>query len=396
MTQGVFPTAVVGSAPAARPQPRQPQGLPVGGRAFLDDLVRSRLVAPTAVGQFLERHAAHLDQFGDANALSRPLIDAGLLTEYQVGRVLAGTTHGLVLGNHRVLDRLGAGGTGAVFLAEHIFMKRRVAIKVLRLDEDGDPAQVERFYAEMRVLAELRHPNIVMAFDAGKLDPPEPGLPALLYLAMDLVPGGDLEQHVSTHGPAPVPQACDWICQAACGLQEAHDNGLIHRDIKPSNLLLTDAGRVKLVDFGLVRHMCSVLTSPRMLLGTVEFMAPEQSVDPSTVGSQADIYGLGATLFWLLTGEAPYPPARSLAEALQLLRDTPPAPPGRLPRRPAEAAGSARRPHARPRPDQTARAAAHGHALAPALLPLGRPCKPKPPANRRQSFRSFDSAREIC
>jgi response regulator RpfG family c-di-GMP phosphodiesterase len=209
---------------------------------------------------------------------------------------------------------------GVVFLAEHSLLRRRVAIKVLPVDDNLPSAILERFYAEMRVLADLHHPNIVMAFDAGKLPGPSPNAPELHYLVMELVPGGDLEQYVVEHGPVPITQACDWIRQAACGLQEAHDHHLIHRDIKPSNLLLSSMRQVKLVDFGLARQFCSQLTDPRALLGSIEFMAPEQSFDPSSVGGQADIYGLGATLFWLLTGHTPYPQERSVARALKALQ----------------------------------------------------------------------------
>jgi len=183
---------------------------------------------------------------------------------------------------------------------------------------------LERFSSEMRVLAGLKHPHIVTAFDGGRLTPSHPGPPTLLYLVMELIPGGDLEQFVIDKGPVPIVQGCEWIRQAASGLQEAHDHNLIHRDIKPSNLLLTEEGKVKLVDFGLVRQFSSRLTDPGVLLGTVEYMAPEQSCDPSTVGSQADIYGLGATLFWLLTGQPPYLRGKTLSESLRLLQNTQP------------------------------------------------------------------------
>jgi response regulator RpfG family c-di-GMP phosphodiesterase len=141
---------------------------------------------------------------------------------------------------------------------------------------------------------------------------------------MELVPGGDLEQHVIDHGILPVAQACDWVRQAACGLQEAHDHHLIHRDIKPSNLLLTLDGQVKLVDFGLARQFHSNLTDPSCLLGSLEFMPPEQAYDPSAVDGRADIYGLGATLFWVLTGQTPYPEEKSVARALRALQNNRP------------------------------------------------------------------------
>src|SRR5438045_3495709 len=174
----------------------------------------------------------------------------------------------------------------------------------------------------MEVLATLHHPYIVMAYDAGKIPAPAPGMPSMLYLAMEYVPGGDLHQYVATHGPVPIPEACEWVRQAAEGMQTAHDHHLVHRDIKPSNILLTRENKIKLVDFGLVRQFASQLTDPKALLGTVEFMSPEQSQDPSLVSSQADIYGLGATLFYLISGETPYPRLKRLKEAIMQLQNT--------------------------------------------------------------------------
>ncbi len=298
--------------------------LPPGGRAFLDLLVRYQLLTPGTVHDFLTQAPNPLHTYSEGEILGSELVKLNHLTGYQLSRVLSGKTHGLVLGNHRILDRLGSGSMGEVYLAEHLFMKRKVAIKVLPVDEDCPVRVLERFYSEMQVLATLHHPHIVMAFDAGKMPPPHPGMPDMLYLAMELIPGGDLDQYVVDHGPVAVGPACEWIRQAAYGLQEAHDHQLIHRDIKPSNLLLTSQNQVKLVDFGLARQFSSRLTDPNALLGTVEFMSPEQSRDPSFVGSHADIYGLGATLFFLLTGEPPYPEVRSLSEALRMLQESRP------------------------------------------------------------------------
>jgi response regulator RpfG family c-di-GMP phosphodiesterase len=256
--------------------------------------------------------------------MGQALVQAGLITEYQLDRVLAGTTHGLVLGNYRVLRNLGSGGMGVVFLAEHCLMRRRVAVKVLPIDDDCAASLRERFYAEMRVLAELQHENIVLAIDAGEAPPPGPNLPALLYLVMEVVEGGDLEHYNLEHGTMAVSPACHIMRQVACGLQAAHDRHLIHRDIKPSNILLTRGGVAKLVDFGLARQFCSRLTDHRVLLGSLEFMPPEQSIDPSAVGKQADIYGLGATLFWMLAGEPPYPIRENVSTSLRRLREEPP------------------------------------------------------------------------
>lgn len=321
------PSTVVGDSMSPEPYASAflaATSLPPGGNAFLAALIRLRLMTPEGVRDFLDEDPDAISRYTDAEALGAELVSTGRLTDYQLARVLAGRTHGLVFGNHRVLDRIGAGAMGEVFLAEHLFLKRRVAIKVLKVDEDCSPKMLERFYSEMEVLASLHHPYIVMAYDAGQLPAPGPGMPSMLYLAMEHVPGGDLHRYVAEHGPAPIPQACEWIRQAAEGLQAAHDRHLVHRDIKPSNLLLGKDNRVKMVDFGLVRQFASRLTDPKALLGTVEFMSPEQSRDPSLVSSQADIYGLGATLFYLISGETPYPRLKRLKEAVKQLQSNRP------------------------------------------------------------------------
>jgi response regulator RpfG family c-di-GMP phosphodiesterase len=317
--------------PSIRATASSPWGthLPAPAQAFLDYLVGLELVAADAVGPFLETRLDRLPDYAGEVEIGQALVQANLLTAFQLERVLSGSAHGLLLGNYVIRDQIGSGGMGLVFLGEHRLMKRRVAIKVLPVDDDCPFALRQRFYAEMRVLADLNHPNIVQAFDAGDIPAPGPNMPALTYLVMELVAGGDLEQYVERNGPLAVVQACDWIRQAAQGLQAAHDTHVVHRDIKPSNLLLdrpdaAGGGHIKLVDFGLVRQFCSQLTDPRTLLGSVEFMAPEQSYDPSGVGPEADIYGLGSTLFWLLTGEAPYPFMRNVGSTLRALQRDPP------------------------------------------------------------------------
>jgi response regulator RpfG family c-di-GMP phosphodiesterase/serine/threonine protein kinase len=303
-----------------------PQGprLDADARAFLRKLIHLGLLPWDVIDRFLHEREDRLAEYNSGPRIGQALVQAGLLTSYQLERVLAGSTHGLVLGNYRVLDRLGSGGMGMVFLAEHCLMKRRVAVKVLPVDEDCPLSLRQRFYAEMRVLAELCHTHIVLAFDAGEVVPVDPSLPVLTYLVMELVEGGDLERLVLDKGPCDVRTACQYIHQAASGLQAAHDRHLVHRDIKPSNILLSSTGQTKLVDFGLARQFCNKLTDPRSLLGSLEFMAPEQSHDPSGVGKEADIYSLGATLFWLLTGEPPYPIVRNVGTALRAIQEKEP------------------------------------------------------------------------
>jgi hypothetical protein len=186
--------------------------------AFLDHLLKLQLLSASFSERFLRHSGSQIGDIENEEQLGRALVQAGLLTEYQLDRVMVGTTHGLVFGNHRVLNRLGSGSMGVIFLAEHMLMKRQVAVKVVPVDEDCPPSVLERFYSEVRVLADLHHPNIVAAIDAGKLPPASKGMPALLYLVMELVRGGDLEEHVQTNGPVEIPQACEWIRQAACGL----------------------------------------------------------------------------------------------------------------------------------------------------------------------------------
>jgi response regulator RpfG family c-di-GMP phosphodiesterase/serine/threonine protein kinase len=308
------------------PSPARPDGQ--GSRAtealdFLDRLVRLGLLTQADHDAFLADRFERLPDYGGEERVGLALVQAELLTGYQLERLLEGRTHGLVLGSYRVLDELGRGGMGTVYLAEHRLMKRRVAVKVVAAEEDLHPSIRQRFYSEMRVLAELSHPNVVMALDAGEV-PADGHEPPLVYMVLELVEGGDLERMVVREGVCGVVQACNYVRQAACGLQAAHDRHLIHRDLKPSNLLLSRSGQVKLVDFGLARQFASRLTDPRALLGSVEFMPPEQSHDPSSVCKQADVYGLGATLFWLLTGEAPYPHVAHTAHALRQLQQQPP------------------------------------------------------------------------
>jgi HD-GYP domain-containing protein (c-di-GMP phosphodiesterase class II) len=252
----------------------------------------------------------------------------GYLTRYQASRVLSGQVRGLILGGYRVLDRIGGGSVGVVFLGEHPVLGRRVAVKVVATDEDSRPDVAARFASEFRNLARLSHPHIVTAYDAGSVPPEEPGQQTLWYVVLELVLGGDVERYVNDRGgPAEVGLGCEWGRQAASALRAAHAAGVVHRDVKPSNLLLTESRRVKLIDFGLARDFASTRTSPRTLVGSVEFLAPEQLADAPTAGPAADVYGLGATLFWVLTGHLPYPKSRSVAETVNAIRSGPPRTP---------------------------------------------------------------------
>lgn len=265
------------------------------------------------------------------------LVEHGLLTEYQAARVASGKTHGLVLGNYRVLERIGAGGMGVVFKAEHVRLRRQVAIKVLALSLDDSSNALLRFDTEMQAVALLQHPNIVSAIDAGETESPDPETPILHYYVMEYVAGQDLEDYVRQVGPLPASEACDLAYQIACALAESHKHRLVHRDLKPSNVLRTPEGQAKLLDFGLAQHLDHRLTQPGIMLGTVEYMAPEQAQDARGVDIRADIYGLGGVLYWCLVGQPPFKESGTLAqELIRRMTQPPPSVRAARPQVPAE------------------------------------------------------------
>jgi response regulator RpfG family c-di-GMP phosphodiesterase len=263
-------------------------------------------------------------QAPDTLALLDALVRQDLLTPFQAQRIAAGKTFGLILGNYRVLDCIGAGGMGMIYLAEHVEMRRQVAIKVLHQAQDQPPELLQRFFAEMRAVAQLQHPNVVAAIDSGKVFGPESDAPELRYFVMEYVPGQDLEALVKTGGPLPPIRACDLMYQVAAALDEAHKHGLVHRDIKPSNVQVTPEGQAKLLDFGLARHLRRAVTEPGTVLGTLAYMAPEQATDPGNVGPSADLFSLGGTLFWCLTGRLPFAGQNNPVKALALRATEPP------------------------------------------------------------------------
>lgn len=291
-------------------------------RALVQELLDARLIDEDPLEHLLQDRQDYLLEYAHPVRFAQLLYRHNLLTDYQREMVVSGEWRHLLMGNYRLLEVIGSGGMGTVYKAEHCLLKRKVAIKVVPVEDDLHPSIRQRFYSEMRALAELSHPNIVAALDAGEVTGGVDRAGAI-YLVLELVSGGDLERYVQDNGPCSVSQACAYIRQAATGLHVAHDRHIIHRDIKPSNLLLNEEDQIKLVDFGLARTFSSRLTDPRALLGSLDYMPPEQSVDPSSVGKEADIYGLGATLFYLLTGEGPHPPEKNLTKGLSRLQETP-------------------------------------------------------------------------
>lgn len=213
---------------------------------------------------------------------------------------------------YRVLERIGTGGMGDVYKAEHRLMGRTVALKTIRGEFTNSPTAVSRFRNEVRSAAKLSHPNIVTAFDAEHAG-------SIHFLAMEFVEGESLDQLVVRSGPLPIDKATDIVGQVAEGLQHAFEHGMVHRDIKPQNLMLDETGRVRILDFGLARFVREELsealsnaasvgiTAEHRTLGTPDYIAPEQASDARTSDIRSDIYSLGCTLYFLLTGQPPFP-----------------------------------------------------------------------------------------
>ena len=284
--------------------------------AILRRIVGVGIVPPDAWAALSPADRDSLAAVRDLPGLADALVAKRLLTAYQAGRVRAGAVNGLILGNFRVLEKIGSGGMGVVFRAEHQSLKTPAAIKALFVDGTKNRRGIERFFVEVRAVATLRHPNIVAAIDAGEEPHAGPDGQAVPYLVMEYLPGRNLDDLVTQEGPLPVPRACQYAHMVADALTEAHRHGLVHRDIKPSNIMITTDGQAKLLDFGVARLPADErLTLDGARLGTVGYMAPEQALNPHDVDGRADLFGLAATLFFALTGQDPFAPPAGAAGA---------------------------------------------------------------------------------
>ena len=309
--------------------------------SFLTVLRRVQLLAPEQVDEVARELAPVYD---DPRHLADYLIQIGWLTEYQCRSLFDGKWASLTIGHYQLLDRLGEGGVSEVFRAWDSLKGRDVALKVLRRDLASHQEGVRQFQRELQVVTRLSHPNVIKTFDAHQVDD-------VHCFAMEFVDGIDLHRYVSTHGPLPVDQACDFARQTAQGLQHCHQMGLVHRDVKPANLFLINPPLgnrgpsgptvrradpiIKILDWGLARMLPKpgeemklsddqASAEKGLLIGTADYVAPEQALDPSLVDTRADIYSLGCTLYFLLTGRPPFEGPALMQKLMQHQQTEPP------------------------------------------------------------------------
>jgi serine/threonine-protein kinase len=241
----------------------------------------------------------------DVGYLTRELVRRGWITRWHAEKLLAGKYKGFFLGKYKLLDHLGSGGMSHVFLAEQAVIHRRVAVKVLPPAKLAIDGYLDRFLREAKAAAQLDHPNIVRAYDVDSHE-------GMYFLVMEYIEGENLLKKVNKSGPLAFEEAGNYTAQAARGLHHAHQANLVHRDVKPSNLLLTSEGVIKLLDLGLALLSSDPsqnedrTAGKAIVLGTADYLAPEQARSSSDVDHRADIYSLGCTLYFLLCGRAPF------------------------------------------------------------------------------------------
>ncbi len=279
---------------------------PATTHEFLELVQKSGVVDQKRLGAYLAGQRATDSLSPEPAKVAGSLVRDGILTVFQAEQILQGKWRRFAIGRYKVLERLGCGRFGSIYLCEHQPTHRRVAVKVLPTALADDPSSLERFYREARALAALHHPNVVRAYDIDQDD-------KLHFLVMEYVDGSSLQDIIKKVGPMDVTRAAHYMRQAALGLQHAHETaGLVHRDIKPADILVDRSGIVKIIDFGLCRFVndgtdIAIREYDRHALGTPDYIAPEQALDPSTADVRADIYGLGATFYFCLAGRPPFP-----------------------------------------------------------------------------------------
>jgi serine/threonine protein kinase len=273
---------------------------PASTSELLDLIVKSGIQSADGLGQTLDGVELPDDPVKAAAAL----VKQGMLSQFQAKLLLNGRYRGFKLGPYIIRDQIGQGGMGTVYLADHGQLRRKVAVKVLATGEKANKVSVQRFLREARAAAALDHPNIVRIHDVGQHG-------EVHYLVMEYVEGQTLDAIVEKAGPIACGRAVEYITQAAAGLQHAYEKGFVHRDIKPGNLMLAKDGTVKILDMGLARSFetndkLTEVLDAGAVVGTADYISPEQAMNAPGLDIRADIYSLGATFFTLVTGRPPF------------------------------------------------------------------------------------------
>ncbi len=277
--------------------------------SFLNVVRQSNLVPQDRLQSAVDEMKAGGINIESSRQLSEQLVERGVLTKWQADKLLQGKHKGFFLGKYRLLSLLGKGGMSSVYLAEHVLMRRRCAIKVLPAKRVNDTSYLARFHREAQAVASLDHPNIVRAYD---VDHESEKGQEIHFLVMEYVEGRDLQEIVAQDGVLGFVDAAEYIRQSASGLAHAHAAGMVHRDIKPGNLLVDRNGNVRILDMGLARFFNDedeeslTVAHDEKVLGTADYLAPEQALDSHNVDHRADLYSLGCTFYFILTGHPPF------------------------------------------------------------------------------------------
>jgi serine/threonine protein kinase len=286
---------------------------------FLKDVMRSGLLDRERLQSALRD--VPREQRGDTHALADHLVRGGHLSRFQARRILKGRWRGLILGPFQLLAPIGRGGMGTVFLARDGRTRDLVALKVLPRDS-AERRQRARFRREMKLSRRLDHPHIAATYATGKIQ-------GVYFIAMEYIPGKSLQRLVQAEGPLEVSRAARLLCEVAAGLEHAHSQGLIHRDLKPSNIMITPHDHAKVLDLGLAIlegedvEDVRVVGGKGYIVGTMDYIAPEQTANSATVDRRADIYSLGCTLYYAVTGRPPFPGGTSKEKIQRQRREEP-------------------------------------------------------------------------
>jgi eukaryotic-like serine/threonine-protein kinase len=280
--------------------------VPSSVEELLQLMRKSGMVDEQKLSTYLQRRQVARGLPTDPREFADELVRDGVVTYFQAEQFLLGKWRGFTIGKYKLLERVGVGGMGQVFLCEHMFMRKRVAVKVLPPAKADQPAALGRFYREARAAGSLEHPNIVRTHDIDQDG-------NLHFIVMDYIDGPNLLDVVKKFGPLDITRAVSYIHQVANGLDYAFRNHLIHRDIKPGNVLIDRKGVARVLDMGLARFLndhgdqLTLKYDDKIVLGTADYVAPEQVANSHAVDIRADIYGLGATFYFLLAGHPPFP-----------------------------------------------------------------------------------------